>query len=97
MKMMKFYFSSCVIFICASSLSIIGRTPVKRVGFLGEKAKVIIQIQSVFHFSSRLSRTFQRDAQPSPDHDNMPRVRGQATVKPDLDSGSVVTVFMTFS
>lgn len=72
MKMMKFYFSSFVIFICASSLSIIGRTPVKRVGFLGEKAKVIIQIQSVFHFSSRLSRTFQRDAQPSPDHDNMP-------------------------
>lgn len=45
-----------------------------------EKAKVTIQIKSVFRFSYQLSWTFQTDPQPSPDHESIPCILGDGPV-----------------
>ena len=60
------------------SLSFAGRTPVKMLDcFRGEQKSSKLE---VFHFSYKLSWTFQIDPQPSPDHDNMPCGLGDSSV-----------------
>ena len=76
------------------SLSFAGRTPVKMLDCFRGEQKSSSKLE-VFHFSYKLSWTFQIDPQPSPDHDNMPWFRGQFSVESSLDSGNVVTIWLS--
>ena len=61
------------------SLSFAGRTPVKMLDCFRGEQKSSSKLE-VFHFSYKLSWTFQIDPQPSPDHDNMPCGLGDSSV-----------------
>lgn len=61
------------------SLSFAGRTPIKMLDCFRGEQKSSSKLE-VFHFSYKLSWTFQIDPQPSPDRDNMPCGLGDSSV-----------------
>lgn len=62
-----------------SYLSFAGRTPIKMLDCFRGEQKSSSKLE-VFHFSYKLSWTFQIDPQPSPDRDNMPCGLGDSSV-----------------
>ena len=77
--MVKFYIPSVSSLLVPPSLSFAGRTPIKMSNCFRGEQKSSSKLE-VFHFSYKLSWTFQIDLQPSPDHDNMPCGLGDSSV-----------------